>query len=326
MVAVETAHLRVELGGVLPCFGHEHRHGVADVAPAAGEQLDRVVELARVRVVGIEQGPEEVLGTQTGGLGAEACPGPHTVLVALDRVDLAVVAEHAERLGPFPCGQRVGGVPLVEDGERGLEALVGEVEVEVAQLVGGREALEHDAAERARGHVDAGGPGDPAPQQVGTDLVGAAGELGAGGCGAGPVTGHRVTEHHVNDGRLAGTGEVAEAGLVGGWYPPLHELEARIGQRSIDRCPRVTVADEERGDTVALAEEGRGQREQHPAAIRGERVRGDGAAVLDVGEPVECGRHDLSGRPSLRIRHEADATRVEFAHRTSSSPNHQLMP
>jgi serine/arginine repetitive matrix protein 1 len=45
----------------------------------------------------------------------------HRVAVAPERVDLAVVREHAERLRQLPPRRRVGGVALVEHGDRRLE-------------------------------------------------------------------------------------------------------------------------------------------------------------------------------------------------------------
>ena len=175
VVAVEAPDLGVEVALALPRLGDEHGDGVADVAPAPGEQLDGGVELARVGVVGVEDGAEELLGAEAGGLGAEDGPGPHAVEVAGDGVDLAVVAERAERLGPLPRGQGVGGEALVEDGEGGLEALVGQVEVEVAQGVGGDQALVDDGAERARGHVGALGGGVDAPAEAEGGLLASAG-------------------------------------------------------------------------------------------------------------------------------------------------------
>ena len=102
MVAVEAAHLGVEVALALPRLGHEHRHGVADVAAAPHEQLDGRVELARVGVLGIEHGTEQLLGAEAGLLGAEAPAGEHAVLVAADGVDLAVVAQVPEGLGALP--------------------------------------------------------------------------------------------------------------------------------------------------------------------------------------------------------------------------------
>src|SRR3712207_8464895 len=47
--------------------------------------------------------------------------GGHAVLVALEGVDLAVVAQEAEGLGPLPRRRGVGREPGVEDGQRSEE-------------------------------------------------------------------------------------------------------------------------------------------------------------------------------------------------------------
>ena len=136
MVLVEAPYLGIEVAGLLPRFGHEHRGGVADVAPAAHQQLRGLVELGRVGAGVVEHGMKERFGAEVRLVGRQESAGAHAVLVALDGVDLTVVAEQAERLGPFPGRQRVGREPLVEDGEGCREPFVGQVEVVAAS--GGR--------------------------------------------------------------------------------------------------------------------------------------------------------------------------------------------
>ena len=48
VVAVEVAHLRLQLGIALPGGRHEHRHPVPDVPPVADDELQDVVEHGRV--------------------------------------------------------------------------------------------------------------------------------------------------------------------------------------------------------------------------------------------------------------------------------------
>src|SRR5205823_12185484 len=79
--------------------------------------------------------------------------GVHPVHVALDRVDLAVVAEEAERLRALPRRRRVGREALVEDAEGDLERGIAEISVERGELVGRAQRLVDDGAERERGDV-----------------------------------------------------------------------------------------------------------------------------------------------------------------------------
>src|SRR3990172_9659259 len=87
----------------------------------------------------------------------------HPVDVPLNRVDLSVVAEKAERLRPLPRGCRVRREALVEDAERKRERRLAQVGVEVCELVGCAERLVGDRSERQRGDVrTAGAPRPPA--------------------------------------------------------------------------------------------------------------------------------------------------------------------
>ena len=76
--------------------------------------------------------------------------------IAGQRVDLAVVAQHAERLCQAPRGEGVGGVALVIDGEVRFEARVDQVRVEGAQLLGQEHPLVDDGAARQRTDVEIG--------------------------------------------------------------------------------------------------------------------------------------------------------------------------
>ena len=70
----------------------------------------------------------------------------HPVDVAQDGVDLAVVGEHAERLGQLPVREGVGRIALVEDREARDEALVEQVGIEGRQMLGEEHALVDDRA------------------------------------------------------------------------------------------------------------------------------------------------------------------------------------
>ena len=160
MVAVERAHVEVELGVVLPRGRHEHRERVPDVAPAAHEQLGRVVEHPGVgaRLVERRDAVER------------AGPRAHPVHVAADRVDLAVVAQQAERLRPLPRGLGIGREALVEDPERHLEPRIAQIRIEGVELVGGAERLVDDGSEGKGGGVDIGAAVEPLPRGVGAPL------------------------------------------------------------------------------------------------------------------------------------------------------------
>ena len=75
--------------------------------------------------------------------------------VAAQRVDLAVVAEEAERLRELPRRERVGAEALVHHRERAHHRLVVEVAVEAGELLGEEQALVDDRARREARDVEA---------------------------------------------------------------------------------------------------------------------------------------------------------------------------
>ena len=140
MVAVEGSDVLVELGVRLRRFRQQHRRRVADVPAAPDEELERVVEQRRVRALEVEPVPA----------------GPHPRDVAVDGVDLAVVAEQAEGLRPLPGRRGVRGEALVEDAERDGERGIEQIRIERGELVGRAESLVRDGAERERRDIRAG--------------------------------------------------------------------------------------------------------------------------------------------------------------------------
>ena len=83
-------------------------------------------------------------------------PGPGSVFLEqrvrflaqpADRVDLAVVREHRERLHALERGARVRRIAVVTEGHRGLKERVGEIGVVRHQLLGGAaELVDHAVA------------------------------------------------------------------------------------------------------------------------------------------------------------------------------------
>src|SRR5664280_2594594 len=114
-----------------------------DLAAAAHEQLERVVERARVGAGVLDRRIERSVVRTAEVVLARA----HPVDVSGERVDLAVVAKHAKRLRALPGRSRVGGEALVEDAERDLDLGIDEVGVEGAELFGGAEGLVGDRTE-----------------------------------------------------------------------------------------------------------------------------------------------------------------------------------
>ena len=115
-------------------------------------------------------------------------PRPHVVDVAPQRVDLAVVAQHPQRLGQAPRGKRVRAVPLVDDRKRRGEGRVVQVRVEGHQLRAAQHPLVDEGAAGEAGDVEAAGVGvgpggdfllGPPPDDVKAALQVAAARLAA---------------------------------------------------------------------------------------------------------------------------------------------------
>ncbi len=311
VVAVEALHVGRQVAARLPRVGDEHGEGVVHGTPTAGEQLERLVELGGVGAARIEHRPELVLGAETRGLGPEHVACLHAVLVAPDRVDLAVVAQHAERLGSLPGGQGVRGEALVEHRERSDDALVGEVEVEVGQLVGRGEPLVDDGAVRAGRDVDVGHLcRDAATQAVGGPLVVVGGELRGRAGGPG--------DDRLQDPGLARAGEVAEGVVVGGRGPPLGDGGTCLLDDPGDGVAGVLAAGEQRDDAVAVTEQGGGDGQEQARPVAAAGVGRERAAVLHVGQTGDRRGDDRPGRASLRVGDEADPAGVELSIETGT--------
>ena len=91
------------------------------------EQLERVVERRGVGLAVVDQRPQlrQVLAEHRRR--DRALPRADPVEVAAQRVDLAVVADEAERVRQVPRRERVGREALVDHRERGDHRLVGKV-------------------------------------------------------------------------------------------------------------------------------------------------------------------------------------------------------
>ena len=291
VVAVERAHVEVELGVVLPRGRHEHRERVPDVAPAAHEQLGRVVEHPGVgaRLVERRDAVER------------AGPRAHPVHVAADRVDLAVVAQQAERLRPLPRGLGIGREALVEDPERHLEPRIAQIRIEGVELVGGAERLVDDGSEGKGGGVDIGAAVEPLPRGVGAPL---------GLVGRDPP---RTLEHGLGDERRRRARGVAERGRVdGNGAPPAHgDPLGRAGP--LDRPPPVRTAQEHHGEAqVGLRHERGRKRQEQAGAVARPSVRGEGSPVANAVQRLEEGIEDEPRGPAGEPGDEPDATGIAF--------------
>ena len=249
----------------------------------------------------------------------------HHVLVAAERVDLAVVAERAEGLRARPAGEGVRAEARVDEREvRGVVGLLEVLEVP-PHLLGRQLPLVHERRVGERAHVKVVKRrlgvhrllgGDPQPPELAVELRAAEAAL----CGDEQLLRHRLRLERRRP----------ERRVVDGDGPPADELEARVrGDDALDEALALgdggLVAREE---DVARAEGAR--RRQVDAEVLAHRApqeavghaREDAGAVARVGlAPAAAAvrhphehrvgvAHDLVRRLPLEVRHHADAAAV----------------
>ena len=123
---------------------------------AAHQQLEHVVERRGVRGVGLDDRLQVLDRPAEAVMLEPRLVALHPVDVAQERVDLAVVRQHAERLGQLPLREGVGRIALMEDREARGEALVQQVGIEGRQMLGQEHALVDDRAAGERADVELG--------------------------------------------------------------------------------------------------------------------------------------------------------------------------
>ena len=301
VVAIEVADGGIARGVGFPGFRQEHRRRVTHVAAAADEQLERVVQERRVRATRLERLQP-------------ACAQP--VDVAVDRVDLAVVAEEAERLGALPRRLGVGREALVEDRERDGEGFVTEIRVERRELSGRAERLVGDGAERQRADVDAGVVREPLLRSERALL------------GVFRVRAVRSLHDELLDRGNARRGRLPERARVDRNGPPADDPEALGGARLLDAAARAVLAQEDhRQSAPRPRNERRGERKQDSGAVPGQAVGRDGATVTHAAQPLERGVEDRPRRAAAesRRRSRCHRSRVRRARGTAEAPSRKEM-
>ncbi len=138
-VHVEAVQVLGQRADLLDDRRHHHLHRLGEAEAAAADQgVDRPVQVLRVRGARPDRDAEH----------------PRLLAQLLDRVDLAVVAEHRERLHPLERGPGVGRVAVVAEAADRLEALVAQVGVVLAEHLRRAHHLVDAGRRRERGDVD----------------------------------------------------------------------------------------------------------------------------------------------------------------------------
>ena len=120
---------------------------------AHGEEFERVVETRGVGLSFVGNRPQLFDVIAKVRRGHRSLPGRHPVVIAAQRVDLAVMRDHAVRVRQRPGRERVGREPLMHQCKRALEVRIVQVRIIGAELVGKEHALVDHSAARDRHRV-----------------------------------------------------------------------------------------------------------------------------------------------------------------------------
>ena len=134
VIFVEGAALLVHQRIAGPGFRDQHHHGVGHGIAALHQEFERIVETGGVRLAFVGDRPQlgNVVAEQ--GRGDRSLARRHPVDVAAQRVDLAVMRDHAIGMGELPGREGVGREALMHQRDGGLDALVAQVREIIAEL------------------------------------------------------------------------------------------------------------------------------------------------------------------------------------------------
>ena len=138
---------------VLPRLGHQHHHALGKGAAGMEQQFQGVVQGGRVAAAGRADRTELGHRAAAGAIPQERFTGAHPVDVAAKRVDFAVVAQIAERLGQIPGGKGVGTVALMHQGQGAGHGRVAQIGIKGDHLIGQQHALVDHGAGGEAGNV-----------------------------------------------------------------------------------------------------------------------------------------------------------------------------
>ena len=326
VVLVEGPALGRDVRVLLPGLRDQHHHHVGQAAAAQQQELDHVVEGARVRAARLHDRLhllDVVVGEE--GRGDDGLARLHPVDVAAQGVDLAVVRQRAEGVGQRPRRQHVRREAAVDEGEGRLEGLLREIGVVGGQLRRRQHPLVDDRARGHRADVEPLGALHRLPHQAGAVLAGDEEPplevvLGAAA--------HRATHDHLLHERLAREGRGPERRVVGGDVAPAEDVDLQLAQGTGERVayahvrlrvlrqealpdrvvPRPGERDPEpRAD---LEEEGVGQLREDACSVSGLLLRAPRAPVVQVQQHLDPLANDLVGLDVLQVGHEAHAAGV----------------
>ena len=325
VILVERAAFGVHEGVVLPRLRDHQHHGVGERVPPGHQQLESVVERGGIRDPLADDRPQLVEVLAEEGRAHAVAARVHPVDVPAHGVDLAVVAEEAERVGKLPRREGIGGEPLVDEGEGRLDALVREVRVVGVEPHREHHALVADGAGGERNDVEAAAPEPPALDRAHHDLADDE-ELALERVHVRAV--RAPADEELPDPGLVRLDALAEDGRIDRNVPPAEESLAfgrdHLRERFLTGAAGGIVLRQEhhshavtaRGGKIdakrcaLVAEQPVGDLNEDPGAVTGQGIGPDRAPMGDVAKKPHPLAHDVVARPVADVHDESDAARI----------------
>ena len=310
-----------------PRLGDEHHHGVLDGAARQRQQFEGAVEAGGVAAGLVDDG-QDLVDVVEAGRGQQGLARGHPVAVAAQRVDLAVVRDHAVGVRQLPAGEGVGAEARVEHGQRRDHAPVAQVGVVLRQLRGREHALVDDRAAGEAGEVEGLRIADAAALHLALELlahdVQAALEIVL------RLHPRAAPDEHLPHGGLGLERGFAQQGVVRGHLAPAEQVLALaahdLGQQVHGQRARLAVAVAEQHAHAVAPARGQGNAQQgafvveelvrrldeQPRPVAGVDLGPAGPAVVEVGEGRDGLLHDGVGTVPLEVHEKAHPARIAF--------------
>ena len=331
MIFVEAAALGIHLRIAGPGFRDQHHRGVRELVAAEVKELERVVEAGRVGLALVGDRPQlrDVVAEQRRGYGGLArC---HPVDVAAQRIDLAVVGDHAVGVREPPRWEGVRGKALVHEGEGGDATRIGEVAIVGLHLEREKHALIDKRPARQRHGVVADvaalvGVDDrvrdhlAGQEQLALEIVLIA-------------KAERALDEHLTVDGLGRAHHVGKARIVDRHGPPAEKFQAFFLQAAFPNALAVTAQalvgrHEDMAHGIAagirqsnaelccfLAQKRIWDLDENAGAVAGQRIGTDRAAVFEILQNLKRVRDNLVRLATLHIGDEANATCIALERR-----------
>ncbi len=154
MIFIESATVFVHQRVLFPGFRNHQHHRLGQRIAAHDQQFERVVEGGGIGLPRVMQRPDLLQVVAENRRGYRLFARLEPVDVAAHRVDFAIVGNVAKRVSQIPGREGIGREALVHHGQRGDGALVLQVEVIHADLIGQQQTLVVDGACREGWNVE----------------------------------------------------------------------------------------------------------------------------------------------------------------------------